>query len=255
MRKIRIWVLTLFPEYFNPLLEFGVAASALKGERGREFEFHTVNLRHFSPNDYKGVDDTPYGGGAGMVMRADVLKNALVEGIAKPQGFGEENLKDHLHIIYPSPRGKKWSDALCRQSAKQWWGEDSQKDVVFICGRYEGIDERFIELYVDQQISLGDYILTGGEVAVMTILDSALRFVPGTLGNKESAEFESFSDDLLEYPHYTKPRVFEGLEVPEVLLSGHHQKIEEYREHERVRLTKAHRPDLLGKMGKKGSTK
>lgn len=251
MNKIRIWVLTLFPEYFNPLLEFGVAASALKGERGREFEFHTLNLRHYSPNDYKGVDDTPYGGGAGMVMRADVLKNALVEGIAKPCGFGEENLKDHLHIIYTSPRGKKWNDALCRASAANWWGEESTKDVVFICGRYEGIDERFIELYVDQQISLGDYILTGGEVAVMTILDSALRFVPGTLGNKESAEFESFNDDLLEYPHYTKPRSFEGLEVPEVLLSGHHKNIEAYRESERMRLTKAHRPDLLGKRGSK----
>lgn len=247
MSKIRIWVLTLFPEYFKPLLECGVAASALRGERGREFEFHPVNLRHFSPNDFKGVDDTPYGGGAGMVMRADVLQNALIEGVVKPGGYDINKLKEQLTVVYPSPRGVTWNDSICRKSAQEWWEEESTRDVVFICGRYEGIDERFIQLYVDEQISLGDYILTGGEVAVMTILDSALRFVPGTLGNKESAEFESFAHDLLEHPHYTKPRVFEGLEAPEVLLSGHHKMIEKYRESERLRLTKKYRPDLLRK--------
>lgn len=247
MKKIRIWVLTLFPEYFKPLLECGVAASALRGERGREFEFHTVNLRHFSPNDFKGVDDSPYGGGAGMVMRADVLENALLKGVVESGGYEASQIKEQLQVIYPSPRGVSWHDLVCRERAAQWWGESSRKDVVFICGRYEGIDERFIELYVDEQISLGDYILTGGEVAVMTILDSALRFVPGTLGNKESAEHESFTDSLLEYPHYTKPRTFCGLDVPEILLSGHHQKIEKYRESERLRLTQKYRPDLLRK--------
>ena len=242
--KFRIWIITLFPEYFEVFKKFGVAGSALSGERGAKFELNLVNVGEYSQKKWKGVDDSPYGGGAGMVMRPDVLKNALVEGVVVP-GKYPENYREKLHIVYTGPRGKIWSDELARDFSAKYWHVGDRKDLVFICGRYEGIDERFIDLYVDQQISVGDYILTGGEIAVMLILDSSLRFVDGVLGNKLSSGNESFTGGLLEHPHYTKPQVFDEVSVPEILLSGHHDKIEKFRESERVRVTKIYRPDLL----------
>ncbi len=239
MRKI--WIITLFPEYFKIFLEQGVVAYALKGERGIPFEVNLVSLREFSPKDFKGVDDAPYGGGPGMVFRPDVLKNALMEGVVKPGNYGDD-FKEKIHVIFPSPRGKVWNNKVCIDFAKRVY---PHKDLVIICGRYEGIDERFLNKYVDEEISLGDYILTGGELAAMAILDSSVRFIPGVLGNKESSQSESFQNSLLEHPQYTRPQNFEGEEVPKVLLSGHHQKIKEYQQNERVRVTKERRPDLL----------
>lgn len=247
MHKTRhIWIISIFPEYFEPFLNCGVAASALKGDRGNiNFDVHLVNLRDHTPAKYKGVDDAPFGGGPGMVMRADVLKNALVDGVVVPGGYSDD-IKNELHVVYTSPRGKTWSNTECKRFAKSHY-VDHDKDLVFICGRYEGIDERFINKYIDEQISVGDYVLTGGELAVLTILDSSLRFIEGTLGNSEGTDSESFENGLLEWPQYTRPQIFDDEKVPDVLLSGHHSKIEQYRLSERIRITKTYRSDLYKK--------
>lgn len=239
----RIWILTLFPEYFKPLLECGISGSAFRGERSEtmKFEVQFVNIRDYSTTRYKSVDDTPFGGGPGMVMRADILRDALMKGVVEK---GNYSTKDDLHVIYTSPRGKVWNNKVARDFGMNVLGHPD-KDVVFICGRYEGVDERFLEMYVDDYYSLGDYVLTGGELAVMTMLDSAVRFVPGILGNKLSSEHDSFEDGLIEYPQYTKPQDFEGKTVPEVLLSGHHKKIEEWQLEQKKNMTKKWRPDLL----------
>ena len=251
----RIWVITLFPGYFDALLEGGVAGAALRGERSENpedrFELNCVNPRNFTPKDFKGVDAGPFGGGAGMVMRADVLKNTFDKGIVEVGGYGE-NYKDKLHFVYPCPRGSKWDLNVCKEFAKNSLDFSVDKDIVFLCGRYEGVDERFLKNYVDEYISLGDFILTGGELAVMTILDSAIRYVPGILGNKLSAIEESFEDGLLEHPVFTKPREFQGELVPDALLSGHHKKIQEYYHNEKLEMTKKYRPDLFEQYQSKG---
>lgn len=246
--KKNIWIVTLFPEFFSPLLNCGVAGKALSGSRmenpDNSFAIHLVNPRDYVLNKYKSVDDTAYGGGAGMVMLPEILKRTLLEGIVAKGNYGE-NFKEKLHVIFPSPRGKVWSNSLAREFTKKNLSfNETEKDLVFICGRYEGIDERFIQHYVDEEISIGNYILTGGELAVMCILDSALRFVPGVLGNKMGANEESFENGLLEEPQYTKPQVFEGLNVPEVLLNGHHANIQKFNLEEKIRITKNYRPDL-----------
>lgn len=241
--KIRtIWILTLFPEYFKPLLECGISGSAFRGERSEviKFEVKFVNIRDYSTTKYKSVDDTPYGGGPGMVMRADILRDALVKGVVENHGYNDVS---ELHVIYTSPRGKVWNNKVAREFGTSVLG--GEKDLVFICGRYEGVDERFLEKYVNDYYSLGDFVLTGGELAVMTMLDSAVRFVPGILGNKLSSEYDSFEDGLIEYPQYTKPQEFEGMGIPDVLMSGHHKKIEEWQKEEKKRMTKKWRPDLL----------
>ena len=243
----KIWIITLFPNYFDSLINFGITGSALRGERGANIEIKTVQLRNYTPKDYKGVDDSPYGGGVGMVMRADVLKEALIKGVVEDGNYGDD-FKNKIHVIFPGPRGKTWTNFYCKDFALRFSKTDS-KDLVFICGRYEGIDERFLSQYVDEQISIGDYILTGGEIPTMAIIDSSLRFFQGVLGNIDSASNESFQNNLLEHPQYTKPRVFDGIEVPEVLTSGHHQNIEKYQKAESLRITKMHRPDLLNKKG------
>lgn len=237
----KIWILTLFPEYFKPLLECGISGAAFRGERSDslKFEMKFVNIRDFATTKYKSVDDSPFGGGPGMVMRADILRDALIKGVVEAGGYKDLN---ELTVIYTSPRGKVWSNKVAREFGTTTL---SQKDVVFICGRYEGIDERFLEKYVNEFYSIGDYVLTGGELAVMTMLDSAVRFVPGILGNKLSSEYDSFEDGLLEFPQYTKPQDFEGMPVPEILLSGHHKKIEEWQKEQKLKFTKRLRPDLL----------
>jgi tRNA (guanine37-N1)-methyltransferase len=240
----KIWIITLFPDYFDSLIKFGIVGQALRGERGHNVEIVTVQLRNFTTNDYKGVDDAPYGGGPGMVIRADVLKKAL-EHIIYEGNYGID-YKEKLHVIFPSPRGVVWHNSYAQKFAAKF-SEESAKDLVFICGRYEGIDERFIQLYVDEQISLGDFILSGGEIAVMAIVDSFMRFFKGVLGNQESFRSESFQSNLLEHPQFTRPSVFEGFKVPDVLISGHHQNIDKYKIDESLRITKIHRPDLLKK--------
>lgn len=240
----RIFILTLFPEYFRPLLDCGIAGQALRGERASEefkFEVHLLNVRDFSTTKYRSVDDSPYGGGPGMVMRADILRDALMEGIVRAHGYAS---KDELHVVYTSPRGVVWNNKVAREFGSTVLSATG-KDVVFICGRYEGIDERFLEKYVDAYYSIGDYVLTGGEIAVMAMLDSAVRFVPGILGNKLSSLHDSFEDGLIEHPQYTKPAEFEGMTVPEVLMGGHHKKIEEWQKAEKIRMTKKYRSDLI----------
>lgn len=241
----KIWIITLFPNYFDSLINYGITGSALRGERGAGIEIKTVQLRNYTPKDYKGVDDSPYGGGAGMVMRADVLKEALLKGVVEAGNYPED-YREKLHVVFPGPRGGTWNNSYCKEFAGRF-NQENSKDLVFICGRYEGIDERFLELYVDEQISIGDYILTGGEIPTMAIIDSSLRFFSGVLGNKNSSSQESFQLNRLEHPQYTKPRTFDGLEVPEILLSGHHLNIEKFQKDESLRLTKKHRPDLLKK--------
>ncbi len=237
----KIWILTLFPEYFKPLLECGISGSAFRGERSEniKFEVQFVNIRDYSTTKYKSVDDSPFGGGPGMVMRADILRDALVKGVVEKGGY--QDLSD-LSVIYTSPRGKVWNNKVAREFGTQTMTE---KDIVFICGRYEGVDERFLQKYVNEFYSLGDFVLTGGELAVMTMMDSAVRFVPGILGNKLSSEYDSFEDGLIEYPQYTKPQEFEGMGVPEVLLSGHHKNIEKWQLEQKKEMTKKLRPDLL----------
>jgi tRNA (guanine37-N1)-methyltransferase len=238
----KIWIITLFPDYFDSLINSGIVGQALRNERGQGVEIHTVQLRDFTTNDYKGVDDAPYGGGPGMVIKPDVLKRAL-DYIVSSGNYGSA-FKNKLHILFPGPRGAIWNNSYAKAFANKFSSDDS-KDLVFICGRYEGIDERFIQLYVDEQISIGDFIVSGGEIPVMVIIDSFMRFFKGVLGNKESCESESFQQNLLEHPQYTRPPIFEQLEVPAVLTSGHHKNIEKYKKDESLRITKLHRPDLL----------
>jgi tRNA (guanine37-N1)-methyltransferase len=241
----KIWILTLFPEYFKPLLDCGISGAALRGERSEniKFEIHIVNIRDYSFTRYKSVDDTPYGGGPGMVMRADILRDALMNGVVHAGSYID---RSKLHVVYTSPRGKVWSNKVARDFGMNVLSHP-EKDIVFVCGRYEGVDERFLQKYVDDYYSVGDFVLTGGELAVMTMLDSAVRFVPGILGNKLSSEHDSFEDNLIEYPQYTKPQDFEGMLVPDVLMSGHHKKIEEWQLEEKERMTKKWRPDLFKK--------
>jgi len=235
----RLWIITLFPDMFQAFVEQGLIGQALKKKTPIEIKF--LQLRNFSPNDYKGVDDTPFGGGPGMVIRADVLEHALIEGIGRPMGW--ENIRDHIHLILPGPRGPRFNQQMAHRWAKDW-SEKEGKDLVMVCGRYEGIDERFIEKYVDEHMSLGDFILSGGELAVMSMVDAVMRLMPGVLGNLDSTQSESYEQGMIEYPHFTRPRSFAGIDVPEVLLSGNHQKIRDWREQQSEVMTKKYRPDL-----------
>jgi tRNA (guanine37-N1)-methyltransferase len=242
----KIWVLTLFPNYFAPFKELGVIGQTLQGDRGDSIELNTIQLSEYSPRSFKGVDSAPYGGGPGMVMRADVLKAALLEGVVNAGNYGD-SWRENLHVVYTGPRGNMWNNKNCKTFANKFLKEDTTKDIVFICGRYEGIDERFIDLYVNEVISLGDFVLSGGELAVMTIIDSALRFRKGSLGNKNSASEDSFENHLLEHPQYTRPSEFDDVKVPDILMSGHHLNIEKYQKDEKIRITKSLRPDLYKK--------
>jgi tRNA (guanine37-N1)-methyltransferase len=250
LKTKRLWILTMFPEYFSPLIEYGVLGSALRNERGDGsgvFQINTVLISNYCAKGYKGVDDSPFGGGIGMIMRPDVLKDALIEGVVVPGQYDVTKIKDQLLIICPAPRGVVWNHKAAMQFAKKNLSFDNEKDLVFICGRYEGIDERFLENYVDEFYSVGDYILTGGELAVMMMLDSSMRFHPGVLGNKESAIEESFANNLLEHALYTRPREFEGKLVPEALISGDHKKMQAFKVQSSMMITKKNRPDLLKK--------
>jgi len=227
----------------------GIAGQVFQGTRGVELELCFVNLRNFSPDDYKGVDDAPYGGGPGMVLRADILARALKEGVLAPSG--KSDLKSSFHVIATHARGSVFNHVKARQLACDYLSFESEKECVFLAGRYEGYDERFLEKYVDEFLSLGDFILTGGEIAVMAMIDATIRFTPSALGNKCSSLDESFEDGLLEHPHYTRPALFEGSKVPATLMSGHHGQIQAYRNQEKLRLTQLHRPDLWQRYQKK----
>ena len=221
-------ILTLFPEMFPGSLGQSLAGKAL--ERG-DWAYNAVNIRDFASGVHKSVDDTPYGGGAGMVMRADVIEASLLS-VPKP---GRK--------IYLSPRGKPLKQALVQELAET-------PDITLLCGRYEGVDQRVLDAYDFEEVSIGDYVLSGGEPAALILMDACIRLLDGVMGNSETVSEESFSNGLLEYPHYTRPAEWETsngktLEVPEVLRSGDHKKIKEWREEESRKVTCQRRPDLI----------
>ena len=220
MRKFQ--VITLFPEMFA-----GVFGSSMmwKAQKDGIVQLEAVDLRQFGLGPRKQVDDTPYGGGDGMLLMIEPLWRAVE--FAKSQD-------PEARVVLMSPRGRRWRQATAQAAA------DDGRGVIFICGRYEGVDERILEL-VDEQWSLGDFVLTGGELAAMTMVDSIVRLLPGVLGGETSAEVESFSDGkTLEYPQYTRPEEFQGLRVPDVLLSGHHGRIAEWRAKQSAELTETY---------------
>lgn len=227
MTSLRVDVLTLFPEAFAGPLDVSII------KRAREdglLAFHVHNIREHATDKHRSVDDYPFGGGQGMVMRVDVLDAALqhVQSLAQPPGL----------VVYMSPQGERLTDAVVRELA-------THPRLVLVCGRYEGVDQRFVDNCVDREISIGDYILTGGELPAMVLIDAVARHIPGALGDQASPEEESFVDGLLEHPQYTRPAEYRGWPVPEVLLSGHHANIEKWKKEERVQRTRERRPDLL----------
>ena len=219
-------ILTVFPEMFESVLSASILGRAR--EQGL-LDVSLVDIRPFSDRKHKNTDDYPFGGGAGMVMTAQPIMDAMASVSASLPG---------ARRIYLGPRGRKLTTALARELAQ----EDS---LILLCGHYEGVDQRALDACIDEEISIGDYILTGGELAAMVLTDCVARFIPGVLGCAESPEEESFSDGLLEYPQYTRPRELDGRSVPEVLLSGDHAKIRAWRRRESLRATLRFRPDLL----------
>ena len=228
MSGFRADVLTLFPEMFPGSLGLSLAGEALKTGR---WSLDAHDIRAHGLGKHRAVDDTPAGGGAGMVLRADVLANAI-DAVVKSD--------DHRPILLMSPRGKPMTQAMVREWA-------SGPGVVIVCGRFEGVDERVIEGRTLIEVSIGDYILSGGEPAALVVLDACVRLLPGVMGKIESGEDESFENGLLEYPHFTKPREWEGRTIPEILLSGDHRKIAKWRREQAERLTQERRPDLVVK--------
>ena len=219
-------VLSLFPEMFPGTLAFSIAGKALVNNL---WSLNTINIRDFS-NDKNGkVDDVPFGGGHGMVLKPEVLDRAL-KSVVNHNG----------PRIYLSPRGRKFDQSFAKDLSKE-------KGVVFICGRYEGVDERFLTHNDIQEVSVGDYVLSGGEIGAQLIMDATIRLLPNVIGNSQGLVEESFEGNLLEYPLYTQPRVWNGIEVPEVLLSGDHKKIEIWKIKQSEKITKLKRPDLWSK--------
>lgn len=224
---MKISILTLFPEMFSIFNHSIIGKAKEKGL----IDIECLNIRDYTKHKNKKVDDYPYGGGAGMVMSPQPIVDAIRE--CKKNNLGK--------VVFLGPRGKKFNHELSKTLAKE-------DNLIFICGHYEGIDERVYE-HIDMEISLGDFILTGGEMAAIPVIDSILRLKPGVLGKEESFMDESFSDGLLEYPQYTRPEIFLGKKVPDVLLSGHHKNIKKWREQVSLEITKNKRPDLLKKEG------
>ena len=222
----QFFVLTLFPEMIQQTLSHSIMGRA---QKEGHISVEAINIRDYTLNKQKHVDDYPYGGGAGMVMQAQPIYDAYQSIAEKAQG---------ARVVYMTPQGRPFTQRIAEELSQE-------ENLVFLCGHYEGIDERIIEEIVTDEISLGDFVLTGGELAAITIIDAVSRLVPGVLGKEDSFADESFSDGLLEYPQYTRPPVFHGKEVPEILLSGHHANIAKWRrEHSLIRTVKK-RPDLL----------
>jgi len=222
-------VFTLYPEIFPGLLKEGIFGKALENKL---WDMEVINIRDATNDKHKTVDDTPYGGGSGMLLKADVLAKSL-----------DKNKVDGERIFYLSPRGKKFDQRFADELSKE-------KSISLICGHFEGVDERILETRNIEEISIGDYVLSGGETAAFVVLDSILRLLPGVLGNKKSADDESFQNGLLEYPQYTKPKIWEEKSVPEILLSGDHNKIKDWRLSQSEAITRDRRPDLWQKYKK-----
>ncbi|MCI8655552.1 MAG: tRNA (guanosine(37)-N1)-methyltransferase TrmD [Clostridia bacterium] len=215
-------ILTLFPEMFETMQKSVIGKAIEKGI----IEINLINIRDFSKDKHKKVDDTPYGGGAGMVIRPDVVYDAY-------RSIDSKNAK----VVYMTPQGKKLNQKKVEELSKE-------ENIIVLCGHYEGIDQRVIDEIVDEEISIGDYVLTGGEIPAMVLIDAVSRYVEGVI-SKESTSEESFSNGLLEYPQYTRPEIFNNKNVPEVLISGHHENIEKWRREKSFEITRKKRPDLL----------
>jgi len=222
-------VFTLYPEVFPGPLSKGLYGKALSKEL---WNLKVVNIRDAAEDKHKTVDDTPYGGGSGMLLKADTLAKSL-----------DQNKKESDRIIYLSPKGKKFDQLYAQELSKE-------KSVSFICGHFEGVDERVLSTRNIEEVSIGDYVLSGGETAAFVVIDSILRLLPGVLGNENSKMDESFENGLLEYPQYTKPQIWEEKAVPEVLLSGDHNKIKDWRLSQSEAITRVRRPDLWQKYKK-----
>ncbi|MCY3885759.1 MAG: tRNA (guanosine(37)-N1)-methyltransferase TrmD [Gammaproteobacteria bacterium] len=221
-------VVTIFPKLVEAALGEGVVGRAVKTG---SIELNLYNPRDFATDNFNSVDDRPYGGGPGMVMMAEPLAECVKRARSDFRG-------DDLSTVLLSPQGATFDQAIAREFS-------NLDGLLLIAGRYEGVDERFVKTYVDREMSIGDYVLSGGELPALVVLDSVARLVSGTLNNPESIGSESYTDGLLDYPHYTRPRSFEGLEVPHVLLSGDHQKVKDWRKAQAIERTWTRRPDLL----------
>lgn len=222
---MRIDVVTLFPDFVLQVIQNGVIARAAQKKL---IDVHCWNPREFSTDKHQRVDDRPYGGGPGMVMTIQPLADTL----------NAVKLKNNGKVVYLSPQGKQLSQRMLQQSA-------TQKSKIFICGRYEGIDQRFLDYFVDEEWSIGDYVISGGELAAMVCIDAITRLIPGSLGSDESAEQDSFGDGLLDCPHYTRPNVYQGHAVPNTLLNGNHQAVEDWRDQQKLGQTWLRRPDMI----------
>ncbi len=230
---MNFYVMTLFPEMILQGLNTSIIGRAMEKEL---LSIKAVNIRDYTLDKHKRVDDYPYGGGAGMLMAVEpVLRTyeAIQEDIQKKNGSTKRP-----RVVYVTPWGKPFHQEMAREFAKE-------ENLVFLCGHYEGIDERALEEVATDFVSIGDYVLTGGELPAMVMIDAISRLLPGVLNNKDSAEYESFAGNLLEHPQYTRPEVYNGRKVPEVLLSGHHANIEKWKKEQSVLRTKKYRPDLL----------
>ena len=230
---MNFYVMTLFPEMIEQGLNTSIIGRAMEKEL---LSIQAVNIRDYTLDKHKRVDDYPYGGGAGMLMAVEPVVRtyeAIREDIQKKTGSTERP-----RVVYVTPWGKPFHQEMAKEFAKE-------ENLVFLCGHYEGIDERALEEVATDFVSIGDYVLTGGELPAMVMIDAISRLLPGVLNNKDSAEYESFAGNLLEHPQYTRPEVYNGRKVPEVLLSGHHAKIEEWKKEQSLLRTQKYRPDLL----------
>ena len=230
---MHIEVVTLFPEMFTALSDNGVTGRAIQNGL---VQLGTINPRDYTEDRHNTVDDRPYGGGPGMVMMVEPLQAAIRDA---RKALGEKGNK--AKVIYLSPQGRKLDQSVLQDLAER-------EEMILLCGRYEGIDERLIASEVDEEISIGDYVISGGELAAMVLIDGVTRLVPGALGHEDSAEQDSFMNGLLDTPHYTRPEVYQGEAVPDVLLSGHHKNIEQWRLKQALGRTWLRRPELLEKL-------
>lgn len=236
---MRFDVITLFPEMFSALMESGVSRRA---NQSGLYQLKTWNPREFALDKHKTVDDRPYGGGPGMVMMYQPLKDSLMAIAADCEVDTDLGENTKPHVVYLSPQGQP----LTQQKVAEL---TQYKNITLLCGRYEGVDERLIESSVDEEISIGDFVVSGGELPAMMLMDAVIRLIPGALGHNQSAEQDSFSDGLLDCPHYTRPEEVDDMTVPSVLLEGNHAKIDAWRQAQKLARTQIRRPDLLS--GKK----